>query len=679
MQIQRLRPLFVLLALSFSASLVDASSVFSAMYLAAPRLASLPDELDDGIAALRKALSSDAIEDRASALDSFVAIADPEAVEFLLSLQTKNSREWRETRDEAFALGQQLAHLRTIIAQMEERKKRDKSLEGIFEAQQKRLEESEAKLVNLQAEHQRATEWRKLLFESFEQLGSLLDKGDARKVAKDLWEVASKGTKVEKRLAAIEWVGVSGDGGTASDLQKLMADIVSARTKLGKELEGDMKRVRQVELRIQREQEQLAGGITRSLRAEYSAVCRTAGKLRQELTSTSYLLEACVAAGSQCLSRDEPKIQKRSIASLSKGLSSKRDGVRVYTLQMLARAEGEEVKLAVRNLLTREKDPGALGQLLLELAPTGDADLASLIMEQFLNHKNWHVQACSTKALAKLRSKTVIPALIQRLEEAEGRLLTDTQAALRSLTGKNYRTNAELWKRWWKEAGTDFVVPELAPEPEVGEVAGEEVGTTLFGIQSQSQRVLFVLDVSGSMDFSLVARDNPTDDPSQPHDMPQEGEISRMTAAKRAMAQALGGLREEALFGIVCYASSVWSPTDGLMTMHEKTRGQVLEMVNVMKAGGGTNIIGALESALEIAGLDTEDSWSKPEVDTIYFLSDGRASVGHTTDPEDILTYVRERNRVAGVVIHTIGLSGAQDAHLLRQLAEENGGTYASR
>jgi hypothetical protein len=42
--------------------------------------------------------------------------------------------------------------------------------------------------------------------------------------------------------------------------------------------------------------------------------------------------------------------------------------------------------------------------------------------------------------------------------------------------------------------------------------------------------------------------------------------------------------------------------------------------------------------------------------------------------PEPILRNVREWNRTTGIVIHTIGLSGPQNVHLLRRLAEENGG-----
>jgi hypothetical protein len=53
--------------------------------------------------------------------------------------------------------------------------------------------------------------------------------------------------------------------------------------------------------------------------------------------------------------------------------------------------------------------------------------------------------------------------------------------------------------------------------------------------------------------------------------------------------------------------------------------------------------------------------------------------VGLTTQPDEILAYVREKNRSGGIVIHTIGLSGAQDAYLLSELAAQNGGTYSAR
>jgi Mg-chelatase subunit ChlD len=113
--------------------------------------------------------------------------------------------------------------------------------------------------------------------------------------------------------------------------------------------------------------------------------------------------------------------------------------------------------------------------------------------------------------------------------------------------------------------------------------------------------------------------------------------------------------------------------------MSPPTRKAALDYVGKLEGAAGTNIYSALEKALDMSGVKAGSSWSKPNVDTIFFLSDGRTTIGVTTDTEQILSLVRERNATAGIVIHTIGLSGAQDADLLRRLAEENGGQYVAR
>jgi Mg-chelatase subunit ChlD len=191
--------------------------------------------------------------------------------------------------------------------------------------------------------------------------------------------------------------------------------------------------------------------------------------------------------------------------------------------------------------------------------------------------------------------------------------------------------------------------------------------------------VLFVLDLSGSMNFSMIPRDNPTDEPGRGYDMPRDGELSRLQEAKASLMKALRSLEDGAVFNLVLYASDVWTWQDELVTMSTETRTEVAAFVDALEAVGGTNIYGALQTALELAGARGGDAWSEPLVDTIYFLSDGRPSVGVTTSADEILAFVREQNATAGIVVHTIGLSGAQDPYLLRALAEQNGGTYVAR
>jgi hypothetical protein len=383
------------------------------------------------------------------------------------------------------------------------------------------------------------------------------------------------------------------------------------------------------------------------------------------------------------------------VQALERSLKKARTSVRQRTLEILSEVPADDVKAGLRELLAREREPAVIAALLGDLATLGDEGLDTLIIESYLEHESWHVERAAADALATLRSKAGIPALIERLETAEGRLRTDIRNALVSLTTKDFRTNVELWRQWWRANGEAFEVPPRAAVEASAEEAKLDVGVTFFGITTGSQRVLFVLDLSGSMNFTMTPR-SPDDDPSRP-DMPGEGEIARLEAAKRNLVTALGGLEDGARFNLVLYASDVWLWNDELeeyavgdkydtgrrgksatVEMNADSRAAALSYIATLSAVGGTNIYGALAVALEVAGATGADEWANPEIDTIFLLSDGNASVGVTVDSDEILSYVREMNRTAGIVVHTIGLSGAHNSYLLRSLAEQNGGTYVA-
>jgi hypothetical protein len=309
--------------------------------------------------------------------------------------------------------------------------------------------------------------------------------------------------------------------------------------------------------------------------------------------------------------------------------------------------------------------------------------LETYLIEHALEDENWLVKGRAARTLAALRSKRAFPRLIERLGLEKGRTLDELDAALQSLSGLDYHGNATLWDRWWQDAGEAFVVPSLE---QVEEQAAERekdarAGTGFFGITSASEHVLFVVDLSGSMVFAMIPRDNPEDDISggRRPDMPREGERSRLQEAKLALVSAIGGMGREGTFNLIFYAADVWSWKATPKPMSDKNVAEALETVAELEAVGGTNIYGALRAALDMAQAQTSDSWREPKLDTIFFLSDGRASMGITIDPDEILAFVRERNGSAGITIHTIGLSGAQDAYLLGRLAEENGGRYVAR
>ena len=105
------------------------------------------------------------------------------------------------------------------------------------------------------------------------------------------------------------------------------------------------------------------------------------------------------------------------------------------------------------------------------------------------------------------------------------------------------------------------------------------------------------------------------------------------------------------------------------MQMDEDVRLQSIEFVKQLNPRGMTNVFDTLASALE-----------DPEVNTIYFLSDGAPTMGKITEPQGILDRIREINAERKVKIHTIGFHldpGA--ASLMRRLAEENHGDFVEK
>ena len=90
---------------------------------------------------------------------------------------------------------------------------------------------------------------------------------------------------------------------------------------------------------------------------------------------------------------------------------------------------------------------------------------------------------------------------------------------------------------------------------------------------------------------------------------------------------------------------------------------------------GKTNSYDALMSALGVTAKKGATGDYEVDVDTIFFLSDGRPSYGKFIDTADILREVNEANQLRRIVIHTIAL-GEFQKDFMRRLAQENGGVF---
>ena len=85
------------------------------------------------------------------------------------------------------------------------------------------------------------------------------------------------------------------------------------------------------------------------------------------------------------------------------------------------------------------------------------------------------------------------------------------------------------------------------------------------------------------------------------------------------------------------------------------------------------------EHARHCAGQQDKIAGYESQIDTIFFLSDGDATVGDVTDPMEIRREIRDWNRLSRLRIHTIGVGEAPNIGLLYGIAEDAQGQFQKR
>ncbi len=284
---------------------------------------------------------------------------------------------------------------------------------------------------------------------------------------------------------------------------------------------------------------------------------------------------------------------------------------------------------------------------------SGDGGLVAVVLRS-LAHERWQVRLAAVEALDALRTVSCIAPLIERLAvEAEERVRDALASALFRLTGMNLYDNAEIWKRWWSQHGKGFQVPKEIPQPPE-QHAGTQAG--FYGIPVKSERVIFVIDQSGSMSAAGEPAEDGNDKPR-----------NRLDVAVREVLGAIGKLKNRAYVNVILFHTTIhpWHK-EKLQRLGSGTRTQLRKHLLGLKPTGGTNLYDGLELALR-----TKD------VDTVFLLSDGVPGAGKYVATPDILRAVRRENQTRRVAIHCVSIG--MDSELLRRLAEENGGKYARR
>ena len=198
------------------------------------------------------------------------------------------------------------------------------------------------------------------------------------------------------------------------------------------------------------------------------------------------------------------------MALIHKAASDSKWEIRMYIMQALAMAKQESSKPFVRKAIS-DKDPKVASAAIDAARSLGDKEAIDAIIAKMLGKKTpWQLQVSAAYALASFGDLKAVGPLVEMMQGTDGRVASDIDDALHQLTGFSQGGDAELWKRWY--AGVKDRLAAAVDRQKAAQAKAKKKGGTVsfYGITTNSKRICFVIDISGSMRMKAGAPPDPT-------------------------------------------------------------------------------------------------------------------------------------------------------------------------
>jgi Mg-chelatase subunit ChlD len=260
--------------------------------------------------------------------------------------------------------------------------------------------------------------------------------------------------------------------------------------------------------------------------------------------------------------------------------------------------------------------------------------------------------------MGAIRDDPAVPALIEALavwisrrERGEGsrRIESELMRELERRSGRRIGAHPERWTAWWKTKSAAGATAQVTDEPRPRTHAG------FFGLRPVTDRVVFVIDRSGSMSGAFGAGEN--------------------TRYGEAIAQMLAFLRElgpTTRFRVVLFSTDTVVWKDRLQPANEGNLRAVERWLRYHPPAGATNLKPAVEHVFRLDG-NGRAGVERIEEDSVVVLCDGVTASGSAW----VRPLLERTNDDACLAFHCVQIGGRSDG-TLETLAAESGGDYVT-
>jgi hypothetical protein len=351
--------------------------------------------------------------------------------------------------------------------------------------------------------------------------------------------------------------------------------------------------------------------------------------------------------------KDEPEVCEILVKALDREVHEKKGGIAltapliaVLLASSLPKTEAD-LNESLETYLAKSKDGAAAVTAIADELGKQDDEQSLPSLQKLARLKcfssSFACRRATVQAMILIRRPESIDGLMALLPRVDGEVAGDIVRHLTQISGEQLAGDLPAWRNWWKKHKEGFEFPARGAKPPVGEVAPPGAAS-YYGLSLNARRLVFVLDVSGSM------------------------EGPRLQAAKEELIRAIEGLAKEVSFSVLVYSDAVTPWQRKLMPADPSNKRSASQFVYTRRGAGKTATYDALETAFQF------------DAEAIYFLSDGKPNGGKIITPDDIVAVITQANRSRRISVYTIGVApGVPDGPFdifLRTLAEQNFGAY---